>query len=221
MVWFRTKLITLILCALSLCACAANDVAQPSPEDLFMEDIITISADIQSMYDEIRPQLLSASQYDPSIYIAFADIDFDGVPEFFYGYQTMTGSHNKIWYRAYSLKDRAMISSEHTSVPSAYSPGWNTYIQDDTSCAFFTGPDNFIEGYYLNDEAEHCFVTKAIVGSVTQIRTDYAFIKCTNSNLSISTGFKCDKELQAIEQIWSPATLANIKDDIIDLLNKY
>lgn len=217
MLHFRAALLSLILCALIFSACGANATA----EVLFIQDIDSIAYDIQVMYDEVRPRLLSAPEYDPNIYIAFVDIDFDGIPEFFYGYQTITAIQGKIWYRAYSISNRAIITSEHTSIPSGDSPGWNTYIRDDTDCAFFTGPDNFIEGYYLNDEAEPCFVTKARTGPATGTWTDYVFMEYTNSILSISTGFECDKELQAIKQVWSPATLANVKDDIIDLLNKY
>lgn len=207
---FRIMPVLLILCALAFSACGANATA----EELFLEDMDSITAEIQAMYEEIRPELLSAPEYDPDIFIAFADLDFDGIPEYFYGYQTMTGSHNKIWYRAYSLSDRAMIDFEHLN-------SFDTYIRDDTDCAFFTGPDSFIEGYYLNDMGEPCFVTKATAGPVTGTWTDYIFMEYKNSILTIETGFECDKKLLPIKQVWSQAALENIQDDMYKLLNEY
>jgi hypothetical protein len=199
-----------ILCAILFSSCAIGYQTNATYEELFIEDIPSIADEIKAIYDEVRPELL----YDPFIHIAFADIDFDGTPEFFYGYQTFTGSHNKIWYRAYSLSRRDMIAFEHLN-------RFDTYILDDTDCAFFTGPNNFIEGYYLNANGAPCFVTKTRAGAVTQIRTDYIFMEYKDETLSVSTGFECAEELHAIKQMWSLTTVENIKEDILALLDKY
>jgi hypothetical protein len=107
-----------------------------------------------------------------------------------------------------------MIAFEHLN-------RFDTYILDDTDCAFFTGPDNFIEGYYLNANGAPCFVTKTFTGAVTQIRTDYIFMEYKDANLSVTTGFECAEELQAIKQVWSLATVETIEEDILALWNEY
>lgn len=205
----RVALVLLILCSLIFSACTIR-AEQSSPENLFIEDLDSIVADIQAMYDKAEADF----PYEPSLYIAFADITFDGIPEFFYGYQAITSRQGKIWYMAYSLSDCVMIEAEHP-------PNWSTYMSWDTDCAFFTGSDHFMEGYYLNSQPDPCFVTKACAGGVLDGRADYVFIEYVNSKLSISTGFECDKELLEIKQIWSPADIANIKDEIANLLEKY
>jgi hypothetical protein len=179
-------------------------------EEQFLDDMDSIAADIVAMYNEVDEYFL----YWPSLYIAFADIDFDGTPEFFYGYQAITASQGNIWYRAYSLTNRAMIDFEHVN-------SFNTYIRDDTDCAFFTGQENFIEGYYLSENAEPCFVTKATVGTVMHIRTDYIFMEYKDGGLSVSTGFECAEELQAIKQAWSLTTVETIEEDMLALWNTY
>lgn len=211
---FYKKALIVIVFVLIFSACTSCDQPNLSVEELLTADIDFLVAEIQAMYDDIRPQLLGAPEYDPDIYIAFADIDFDGIPEFFYGYETMTGSHNKIWYRAYSLRDHAIIGTEHAQ-------GWHTYIRDDEACSFFTCPKNFIEGYFLNDKAEPCFVTKAHTGPVTDPRTDFVFIQYRNSKLFIETGYQFDENLLPLKQAWSLTKVDSVKDDTIKLLNKY
>lgn len=208
----KLKPVVLILCSMIVmifCACTAADDRRAAAEELFIKDIAFIAADIQDMYDEADARDI----HWPVLYIAFADIDFDGIPEFFYGYQTMTALHNKIWYRAYSLKDRAIIEFKHLN-------SFNTYLHDE-ECAFFTGPEIFFEGYYLDENAQPCFVTQAITGPVTGMWTDYALIQYINSSLFVTTDFECNKELLEIKQVWSKADLSNIENDIIELLNQY
>ena len=65
------------------------------------------------------------------------------------------------------------------------------------------------------------FVTKATAGAVTQTKTDCIFMEYTNSILIVEMGFECDKELLAVKKVWFQATLKNIRDDILDLLNEY
>jgi hypothetical protein len=200
----------LCICVFLFSACKADVPANKSAEELFLEDIDSIAAEIAVMYKDVDEYYL----YEPFLYIAFADIDFDGTPEFFYGYQTITSSQGKIWYRAYSLSNRAMIAFEHLN-------RFDTYILGDTDCAFFTRQDNFIEGFYLTENAEPCFVTKATVGTASETWTDYIFMEYKNAKLSVSTGFECAEQLQAIKQVWSLATVENIEEDSIALLNEY
>jgi hypothetical protein len=199
-------LLFLIACILfSLSGCDGRSRA----EDKFIEDIDAIAEIFNVMYAEADAKDI----HWPIPHIAFADIDFDEIPEFFYGYQTMTGSHNKIWYRMYSLMDRAIITSEHDS-------DWYTAL-DDEECAIFTGPDAFIEGYYLDDLDKPRFVTKTWTGPVTGPWMDYVFFEYTDSKLLVSTAFECDENLTPVKQVWSETTLETLEEDILDLLEQY
>ena len=200
----------LVVLSLLLSSCGKANQNDLSTEELMMINIDFLSYEIQSMHDDMSQDYL----YEMPIYIAFADIDFDGIPEFFFGYQTMTGSHNKVWYRAFSLKEGSIIDPEHPS-------DWSTYLSGDTGCAFFTGSENFLEGYYLNDNKNPCFVTKTYAGSVTDIRTDYVFIEYEYPKLSIAIGFEFDKEIQPIKQIWSLVDIDNIQSEISNALQQY
>ena len=186
--------------------CAASSYEELTAEELFMEDIDSIVADIQAMYDDYSQQYL----HELFLNIAFADIDFDGIPEFFYGYQTITGAHNKIWYRAYSLRDRVMISTEH-------SPNWHTYIADDKQCAFFTGPESFLE---------RNIITQTYAGSATDIRLDVNIIQYKNSKLFVNTVNWSevnwhDESLLPLKQVWASTKTDRVKADAIKLLNEY
>ena len=199
-----------VLMGLAVLLCMGGCAPESTPEQLLAKNKSSLVADMQAMYHKIEADY----PHEPLLYCAFADIDFDGIPEIFYGYQTMTGAHNKIWYRAYSLRNGRLLEAEHA-------PDWAIYIAGDTDCAFSTGPDSFIEGYYVADQGAFCFVTKAYAGPVATPRTDYVFVEYADAKLSIHTGWNCDEELTPLKQAWGPVHLDTLEDDMTALLADY
>ena len=199
-----------ILMSLAVLLCMGGCAPESTPEQLFADNKNALVADMQAMYHKIEADYL----HEPLLYCAFANIDFDDIPEVFYGYQTMTGTHNKIWYCAYSLQDGRLLEVEHA-------PDWAIYIASDTDCAFSTGPDSFIEGYYVTDQGAFCFVTKAYAGPVASLRTDYVFVEYADAKLAVRTGWDCDEKLTPLKQTWGPVHLNTIEDDLAALLADY
>ena len=209
------KALIVFLFTLIFSACTARTPSNRTVEKMLLADIDFLVDKIQEMYNDVRPELL----YEPPLYIAFADVDFDSIPEFFYGYETMTSSHVKIWYRAYSLKDRAIISSEHLT-------NWETYVRGDDDCAFYTGPDSFLEGYFIDDNAKPTIITQTYAGPVVDIRLDVCMIQYRDSKLFItevnwSEVNWHDENLIQLKQAWSVTTTDSVKDDAIKLLSEY
>jgi hypothetical protein len=200
----------LILCVLIFSTCTAGCNAKAKAEETFLQDIDVIAADIQVMYEEVDADFL----YWPFLYIAFADVDFDEIPEFFYGYQCLTGMQAHIWYRGYSLNDSAIIQNVRLS-------DWHTYISGDEKCSFYTGSDEFLEGYYLNEEGEPCFIAKAVAGSATWHQTHCIHIEYSNATLYVSDNFECNQDLTPVKQVWSETTLETLREDMIRLLEEY
>ena len=199
-----------ILMSLAVLLCMGGCTGEPTTKQLFADNKNALVADMQAMYHKIEADYL----HEPLLYSAVADIDFDGIPEIFYGYQTMTGAHNKIWYRAYSLRNGRVLEAEHA-------PDWSTYIAGDTDCAFSTGPDSFMEGYYVTGQGNFCFVTKAYAGPVASLRTDYVFVEYADAKLAVRTGWDCDEELTPLKQAWGSVHLDTLEDDMTALLADY
>ncbi len=189
----------------------AQYMMNPSVNRLLAADVDFLAAEIRNMYDFIRPEFL----YDMDIYIALADLDFDEIPEFFFGYQTLTGSSRKIWYRAYSLKNHVLISCQRLS-------NWTTFFrEDDAACALYADHDNFIEGYYRNDAGEAVFVTQSICGPVVNMWTDYLLMQYSDSILKTEAVFENPYELTPLKQAFSVASLDMLQEDITALLDVY
>jgi hypothetical protein len=177
---------------------AAESTESPS------QDLDFLVSEITAMHNAISAGYL----HEPYLHIALADLDFDGCPEFFYGYQTITASHNKIWYRAYSLKNRAVI-------PSGHPPDWNTYL-DDEECAFFTGPESFIDGYFPDSRGNPNFVAIAPAGAVTDTRADTVTMRYQNGGLIVETPVLTAKSIADAEgqcQNLTPLTQVCVKTE--------
>ncbi len=81
----RLNVVSVIIAiAMSLTA-NIKGLCESRTEALLMAGVDYLSAEIKDMYSDVRPYFLAASGFDPDLYIAMADIDFDSIPEFFYG----------------------------------------------------------------------------------------------------------------------------------------
>ena len=107
-----------------------------------------------------------------------------------------------------------MIQAEHFEY-------WGTYVATDTECAFFTGPNNFIEGYYTADDGSVRFVTEAITGSVVSLQVENCVIQYDHSKLLVETPLYFSEELTELKQAWSRVDRDHLQEDIRELLQRY
>lgn len=114
-----------------------------------------IEVRFQSFAETITP----LSPYTLEMHVTFADVDIDGVPEIFYGFQSV-GSQPGIWYRIYSLADCNDIVVEHKGM-------WTPYYDNDKLIAIPARPENFLENkFYIDQFGQPYVCSYEPVGSI-------------------------------------------------------
>ncbi len=124
-----------------------------------------------------------------------------------------------IWYRAYSLKNSAMIDCSHQ-------PEWSIYLSEDTGCCFYSSASSFLEGYYQNENEEVVIVTQVEVGSLPSMQKEFCLIQYNGSTMSVNEDMagideEFDIPLTPIKQVWVELQGDSLRDDISALLQDY
>lgn len=146
-------------------------------KELLAQDINLLSDRIENLSDEVNAQV----PHPLDLYAAFADLDGDGIPEFFYGYHALTSSQNNVWYYAYSLKDHKSIQIEHVG-------NWTPYLETGEEATFYTNPASFLGGNsFRSDDGKAYFLVDVRRGSAVDVGVTYNKLYWSGSKLIVDT----------------------------------
>lgn len=181
---------------------------------LLASDMVELVSRIQKLSEWANERNI----HEVPIYVAFADIDGDNIPEFFFGYRIINAFRD--YYRIYSLTEHDLIEVIH--------PGdWGLYYDDDDQCAIMTGEAFLGDRYYLSDTKQKYFI--AIIPSGSPVNPYIVINKMwvNEQNWFAVDGYEdsfsilSDDESCTLVQFSGEIDMDDIENSIYNILEQY